>query len=166
MSHPEIKPLILVILITVGILGCDEDRRLVEMARESSARQAEQNRQMAEVTRHAAEATRKVVEANTNLDRQRQDLDGERRQIAAQRHRDPLIAAAISSTAILLACLLPLVLAIYMLRCATKDPGDEAQLAELLILEMTSDKPLLLEHLPAPKSASGAAPSLPPSQTR
>lgn len=164
MNQHQLIPWIVVPMVLVSILGCDEDRRLVELARESTARQAEQNRQMADVTRRAAEATQRVVEAQTNLDQQRHELDSERKQIATQRHRDPLIAAAISTSVILLACLLPLVFSIYVLRCASCESSDNTQLAELLVLEMTTDQPRFLERLPPPMLDSPTPPALPPSQ--
>lgn len=175
MSHRRIHQLILAILATAGILGCDDDRdRLIEQARENASQQAAQNIQMAETARRAAEATQRAIEAQAQtrqdwakaqegFDRQRSDIEAERQQIAARRHRDPIIAGAISGAAILLTCLVPAVLAIYMLRSAARDPAESAQLAELLILEMTSVKPVLLGRISGPP-ALGASdpPALPP----
>ena len=49
---------------------------------------------------------------------QREEMEQERRNIAAQRHRDPVIARAIGAVGLTLACLLPLLLAAYVIHCA------------------------------------------------
>jgi hypothetical protein len=52
---------------------------------------------------------------------------------------------------ILAACVLPLVLALFVLRCAHKADADDAALNELLVQELVADEPLLLSRpsLPA-----------------
>jgi hypothetical protein len=89
-----------------------------------------------------------------SIDRQRLDLEQDRRQLATARQRDPIVAAAISTLGVLLACLTPLMVCIYLLRAigTTNDSGDE--LSDLLVLELTGDRPAILSRrepqLPAP----------------
>ncbi|MEX0867427.1 MAG: hypothetical protein WD030_08710, partial [Pirellulales bacterium] len=118
-------------------------------------------RQMAELQREVAQGSRQLVEADaaarkemvalqrevqaerTEVGQQRDALEGERREIAAQRQRDPIIAATITNLGLLLACLLPLLIALYLL-CRPVEPADDREVAELLLTDLVSDKPLLL----------------------
>jgi hypothetical protein len=122
----------------IGFVGCDErDARLTELAREAANRQAEQNRVMAEVQRGAQQSQAEVG-------RQRDELEAERRQIAQQRHRDPLIASAITTVGLVLACLLPLLLAAYVLHFLQGPEVTDAAVTEVLVRELVSENPLLL----------------------
>ena len=106
------------------ITGCKEDDQL----QRSLQRQAEQivgaSRQLVEAD---AKARGELIELQQNLqegvqterkslDRQHEEIEAERQVIARQRHRDPLIAAAIVNTGVLLACIAPLLLAFWVLR--------------------------------------------------
>ena len=71
-------------------------------------------------------------------------MEQERRDIAAQRHRDPIVAQTISVVGLTLACLLPLLLAGYVIYALNRSSDDNDALSELLIMEMTADQPLLL----------------------
>jgi len=113
------------------------DQRLAEFARESMTEQRQQNDRMAEQSvavvagsRQLAEAAqelvlqdatarRELLAAQTELTSQlhdqrsrvdvgRDQLEQERRQIAAQRTRDPLLAAAIYDVGLVLVSVLPL----------------------------------------------------------
>lgn len=162
----RIRPHPLMVLVMTLTAGCSPpDERLHRLAQQSLDRQAEQNQQMGNQTHEIAKATRELVEADakarkevislqadlqkdvgqerSSLDRQHEDLEKERIQIAAQRHRDPIIAAAIADAAILLACLAPLLLCWLVLRCLREEPLDAA-VGELLIQEIVSDDSLLL----------------------
>jgi len=88
-----------------------------------------------------------------SIDRQREELEQERRNIAAQRHRDPVIAQAIGAVGLTLACLLPLLLAGYVIHAVNRNGDDNAALGELLVLEMTAEQPLLLPNSPRPVAA-------------
>jgi hypothetical protein len=153
------------LLVPLALLmsGCENDEeRLVEMAREQAARQAEQSRQMAQLQQELSEGSRRLVEADAlarqglvglqrdlrtdqaEVGRQRDALEEERRQITAQRHWESLLGPAITGTATLLACLLPLVLCLAVLRSLRSPDESEQALSELLIHEMTTDRPLLL----------------------
>ena len=54
---------------TIGLLivltaGCSKDERLAQMARQSTGRQAEQNREMAKLNQQVSENARQLVEAD------------------------------------------------------------------------------------------------------
>jgi hypothetical protein len=79
-----------------------------------------------------------------------------RQVIARQRHRDPLIAAAIVNTGVLLACIAPLLLAFWVLRNSWGEAA--AGVDELLIHELTTENPVLLTRPTLPRPAAEATP--------
>ena len=155
------------------------DQRLAEVAQQSVAVQAQQNEHIArqsqtgaEQSRHVAEATQQLVsqdaaarqqllaaqeKLNTQLQQQRATIDAgrdalepERRLLAAERQREPILAASIESLGLMLACLLPLALCGLLLwRLGRIDP-DDAAVADLLVCELTSEQPRWLPGLGAP----------------
>ncbi len=148
------------------MIGCDknENARLAQMADEHLQRQAEQNRQMTELHREVAEGSRQLVEADAKarqemvaaqrqlqtehakVGQQRDALENERREIALQRHREPIIAAAVLNVGLLLACLLPLMLCWRLLH-GKVEPADDQVVAEALIEDLVRHEPLLLPRL-------------------
>jgi hypothetical protein len=152
--------LVPLVLLTSG--GESDDERLVEMARERAARQAEQSRQMAQLQQDLSAGSRRLVEADAQarqklielqrdlrtdqaeVGRQRDALEEERRQIAAQRQWESLLGPAITDTATLLACLHPLVLCLAVLRSLRAPDESEQALWEFLIHELTTERPLLV----------------------
>jgi hypothetical protein len=74
------------------------------------------------------------------LDQQRESLEADRQQLARERYWELLIAAAIGGCGVLLACLVPLVICLYVLRSLQFDSGAEAVLNELLISELTAGR--------------------------
>ena len=148
-------------------VGCDEDKRLVEQAREADERQAEQNRQIAHQNHELAEATNRLIEADARsreelvalerdlqaeravVGRQRDALEAERKQIASQRRHESVLAECIGGAITLLACLLPLVLCWYLLAGWRGSSNDEA-IGELLTIELAGDS--LSPLLPAPNA--------------
>lgn len=147
----------LVVLLAATIPGCDEeDPRVVQVARESLARQAEQNLQMARQSEHVAKASQQLVAAQQtlqteaqqerqSLDRQFAALEAERKAIAAARYWDPLLAGALTWSATLLACLVPLALTGYLIHASYNGPHT-SDLSELLVTELTSDTPALSDR--------------------
>ena len=162
------------------------DQRLVDLANESMKRQAEQNQQIAkqsqsiveesrqlaeaakELVAHDAQARQELVEAQDRLNAQlnqqriaidagRDQLEQERREIALQRHRDPILAAAVQSTGLILACLLPLVLCVVILRSLRNPVTDEEALTEFLVQEIVAEQPLLLSAETRPPALEHAA---------
>ncbi len=151
------------LLAVILVVGCSKppDERLVEMAREHTARQAEQNRQMVELQKEVAEGSRRLVEADAEarselvllqhdlqadqheIGRQRDLLEQERKQIARQRYRDQAIAAVLSTIGLLLVCGLPLLLCVYVLRAVRTSETPDAVLTEMLVDELTAERPRL-----------------------
>jgi hypothetical protein len=140
--------------------GCDDtDERLAYFAQESTRQQAEQNREMAQLNREVARSHQELISLKRDLEKQqaqinnqRNGLESERREIAKQRHRDPIIAAAINNVGVILACLLPLALAGYLLYCF-RDQKEDQLVTEILVQEMVSEHPTLL---PPPQAEMAA----------
>ena len=140
-----------VAVLLVPLTGCGPgDERLARLAEQSLHQQAEQNREMSELNREVTQAHQELIglqhdleEQQAEVNHQRDQLESERREIAEQRHRDPIIAAAVNNVGLVLACLIPLALAGYLLYCLRNQSDDEA-VGELLIHELTTDRPLVL----------------------
>jgi len=170
------------LLATIVGCGRSPDERLAEFAQQAMAEQRKQNdriadqsqavvaesHQLAETAKllveHDAEARRELIAAQQELTTQlngqqsaihtgHQQLEQDRREIAEQRHRDPIIAAVIQDFGLFIACLLPLVVAVFVIRQVQSQEPDHAAVAELLILEMTADEPRLLPGLMSQRSA-------------
>jgi hypothetical protein len=182
--------LVMAAVASMGAGGCEDDNaRLAEYAKNSVDQQTRQNEQIArqnqEVTqqnRQVAEAAQKLVEADARarqemvsaqkalqeglhverltLDQQRQGLEDVREQLARERYWDPVIAEAIGGCGVLLACLLPLMICLYVLRTLQTGSGDEAVLNELLVSELTGERPQLL--LPTAEHRLALERELPP----
>ena len=159
----------------VALAGCNEseDKRLLALAQQSLTQQARQSEQLAQQSRQIADTAKQLVAADAKarqellaalsqvqqqiqaqraeFDRQRDALEQERRDLAAQRARDPLVAQAIGAFGITLACVLPLLLAAFVLHTVNRaSPDQDAQaVSEVLIGEITGTAPLLLGRAPA-----------------
>ncbi len=149
------------------------DERLAEFAQQTMAEQSRQNHRMADqseaiveeshqlteaakkLVEHDAEARRELIAAQTELTTQlneqqsaiytgHEQLEQDRRKIAEQRHRDPIVAAVIHNFGLVIACLLPLLVAVMVIWQMQSQEPDHAAVAELLTLELTSEEPLLL----------------------
>ena len=83
-----------------------------------------------------------------SIDRQREDLEADRRDIADKRHRAPIIAAAVTQVGLILACLAPLALCAYLLRSLRSTVAADEAVTELLVEELSSDRPSLLPPEP------------------
>jgi TolA-binding protein len=151
----------------VLIAGCkSEAERVVEVAREASQRQAQQNQQMTQLQNQVAEGSRQLIEAEakaraeltalqrdlqqsqSEVGRQRDELEAERRKIASERYWDAILGSSITAAVALLACLLPLVLCWALLRRQSEDRDADAALAEFLVQELVSDHSALLPASP------------------
>ena len=170
--------LALLMLGVVGGCGSSPDERLAELAQQSMSEQRKQNDRMAdqsqavvaeshqlaeaakEMVEHDAEARRELIAAQQELTSQlieqqsaiytgHEQLEQDRCEIAEQRHRDPIIAAVIQDFGLFIACLLPLVVAVFVIRQMQSQEPDHAAVAELLVHELTADEPRLL---PGPMS--------------
>jgi hypothetical protein len=152
MKAPRLA-LILVTLTSLAFLpGCDEDKKVAEIAVESAKRQAAQNEEMARVVQAGAKTTEKVLTVQHELDSQRGQLEAERQSLANSRTRESIIGSLITAGGWLLVSSLPLVLCWYLLHGLQRG-GDDVELGNLLLEEITSDRPVLLP--PSPQSPSG-----------
>ena len=151
-----------------SIPGCGSsgDERLVVMAQKNIAEQARQNERMAAQSIQIAEAAKRLVAADSqarqemlqaqaalqdeiqvarnNVDRQRDLLEGERREIADRRYRDPIVAESIGAVGLTIACLLPLMLAGYIVHCLRRNIDSDEALSELLVMELAGEQPGVL----------------------
>ena len=165
------------LMIVCLVVGCEtNDERLVDVAREASERQADQNREIAHQNRELAEASKELIKADAQsrkelvalerdlqaeraaISRQRDELENERRSIAQERYWDSQAAGAVGGAAVLLVAALPLVLCWFLLR-GMWSSGDDDAVSEVLIHEFVIDSPPELrpplegqqnEHLPPP----------------
>ena len=148
--------------ILVIAMGCQsESDRIAELATQHATQQNELSRETVELQAELIEGTQQLVEADAQarrdfielegrLDQQRleiarrhDDLEDERQVIAKQRIRDPIVADAVIAIGSLLACLLPLLVAGYLLRCQLSEPDDHATI-EILLQEITAGSPALM----------------------
>ena len=67
------------------------------------------------------------------------------------------MAAAVQNVGLLLACLLPLLVCVFIIRQMTRNEPDDAAVAELLVCELTSDQPRLLPGPPLRPGLEGHA---------
>ncbi len=171
-------PSVVILMMTLLLItGCADsrDERFRQLAQQALHEQSQQNKRLAEQSKQIIDASLRLVEGDAEarrdllaaqkqltselhseragIDRQREKLEQERRSIAARRHRDPVIAQAINAFGLTLACLLPLLLAAYVIRAVNQDGDDSAELGKLLVMEITAEQPLLLPVLPRPITA-------------
>jgi len=149
----------LAFLSLTALAGCTRDvhdERLSRVTEQALEQQTRQNQAMAELQKN-------LQHERSHLDEQQAQLDDERRKIAAARHRDPIVANAIMGAVGLLVAVLPLGLCWHLLRGLYRPGDDNDALGELLVHEMTSNRPLILP-LPDPRPAldDGSRPFLPP----
>ena len=160
MHRMSLVLLCLLILVCTGCPG--EGNRVAEVAREGAREQAQQNERMVQLQQEIAETHKSLVEgqvsargemvamqrdlqeAQNAVNQQRDSLEAERREIATQRGRDPIIASAIQYVGVLLACLLPLLVCIYVLRASCHSDESDAVVAEILIEDVASSEPTLI----------------------
>ena len=149
------------------------DQRLADFARQSTEQQARQNEALARQSQSVVEESAKLAQAaqqlvesdaksradmiaaqerlTNQLDQQRavvdsgrEQLEQERKQIATQRHRDPIVAASIQTVGLIVAALLPLIICVYVIRQMSRTEPDDGAVAELLVSELTAERPMLL----------------------
>jgi len=178
------------------IAGCESrDARLAKYAEQATHLQARQNELTAQQTQTVArqgqaiaEATKNLVEQDSTarrellkaqhrmsqelaterqlLNEQRDELAVQKEQLAVARQREPLVARSIEVAALIFAALLPLLVAIYVLRQIGGREADGEQLTELLIDELATDlNPKIAGPTEAVQSASATTrspPALPP----
>jgi hypothetical protein len=150
---------IIVMTIILIAIGCqNENARVAELASRHATQQAELSRETVELQTELVEGTHELVvadaearsdfleregkmdERRAEIRRQHDDLDNERRDIAKQKHREPIVANAVIAIGTLLACLLPLAVAAYLLR-ANLSESDDHSVTEILLQEVTATHP-------------------------
>ena len=119
----------------------EESHQLAETAKELVEHDAEARRELIAAQQ---ELTSQLNDQQATVDAGRGQLEQDRREIAEQRHRDPIVATAIQNTGLIIGCLLPLIVAVYVIRQMQSQEPDHAAVAEMLTLELTSDEPRLL----------------------
>ena len=176
MQHPHPRnPVVLLPVLLLALLlaaGCEEDRRVVELAREAADRQAEQNRQIARQSEQVATATRELIEADAHsrremvalqralqgeqaeVGRQRDALEAERRQLALARERESLLLPVLQGAGPLLVVIAALVFCSLLLVGLRRRDTEPDLLGELLVEEMVTEHPLLLPRPLLPPSAT------------
>lgn len=168
------------LIVIATLAGCGRDARLVRVAEDAAARQAQQNDEMARVTGEVAAASRSLVEADAQarlemaaiqgrladqqreIGLQRDQLEQERQQIARQRHRDSVLATAITGGALTLATLSPLLLAALVLWWLRDASQELHTLDRLLVEECIAEQPRLpLRSFPdrQPRLPAGSEPT-------
>ena len=159
------------LLILIGPLllmtGCQEhpDQRIAQMALQQARDQAEQSRQMLELQEEVAAGSRQLVTADaqsrqeivamqheiqierSTMDQRWDQLEQERKSLANKRYYDSVIAEAISSLGMILICLLPLAVCWQLLR-QNVEPATENEVAELLLDDLISSSPLIIQPKP------------------
>jgi len=169
-NSPSIVPLIL--LIALAMTGCEEDENamVAKVATEAAKQQAELNQEMSRLNREVASGTKRLVEASAQsqdnlvalqrdlqteqaeVSRQRDKLEAERQDIATQRVRESLLAPVVAWILPFAVCGLALVTCCFLLFGLRNATDDEAAISELLVEELTSERPTLLPG-PAPHVA-------------
>ncbi|MFM7592675.1 MAG: hypothetical protein ACKO85_12890 [Isosphaeraceae bacterium] len=148
------------------------DPSLDEYARQSIAEQSRQNQVIASQATAVVESSHEIANSANNLVEQdakarhelirayhdlsedinrqqvdmhatRDEIEKERREMARLRHRDPILAASIQSFGGLLACLLPLGMAAFVVYRMSHQEPEHAAVAELLIHDLGSEKPAI-----------------------
>ncbi len=130
----------------------DESHQLAEAAKELVERDADSRRELIAAQQ---ELTSQLNEQQSAIYTGHDQLEQDRRELAEQRHRDPIIAAVIQNIGLVIACLLPLLVAVQVIWQMQSQEPDHAAVAELLTLELTSEEPFLL---PGPRLRQGSLP--------
>ena len=137
MKRLRVAAVTIAVAAALTMTGCDdENSRLAELAQRELEHRAAETKQLAEM--HS-----KVQEERIELGNGRDRLEADRRQLATQRHRDPLIATAITGAIGLLVCALPLFVCWRLLRAPEQQEIEQA-VGEILISDFVAEKPLML----------------------
>ena len=134
----KLLTILLFLVVLVPVSGCDDDKAQVgEASRQLVEADAKSRTEIVALQRD-------LQQGQTELGRQRDQLEDDRRGFADQRNRDPIIANTLTTVGTTIACLLPLVLGIYLAR-GLRDPSQvDSTLTEILIEEIATNKPVLL----------------------
>lgn len=149
-----------------------KDKRLEEFARHSMAEQSRQNEVVANQATAVVQSSHEIANSANNLvqqdararhemiqayrdlagdlnrqqtamDEARNEIEKDRRELARLRHRDPILVASIQSFGLLLASLMPLGMAAFVVYQMNHHEPEHAAVAELLIHDLGSDQPAI-----------------------
>ena len=118
-------------------------QELIEVQKQVVERDA-QGRQ--ELNRLQQDVQKTTSAAQEHVDMQRSKLETERREIAQERQRAPLVAEAIRGTGLLLVCVLPLAVLVFMLHTLRSQPAQDDALSEFLVQELVAEEPRLVSY--------------------
>lgn len=110
------------------------DQRIIELTTKHAEQQASQNDRLAELQKQW-QAER------TELSHQRDQLESDRKDLEIWRQREPLIAQSILQIGTLALALLPLAVCALLLR--TSQEPEANQIAETLVTDLMSSRPLV-----------------------
>lgn len=163
------------IFLLLMVTGCaDTHPQTAEWTRDANRAQAEQNRLVLESTQSLAEGSQQLIEAETEsrqalvalqqdlradqaeLQGQHTVLEVERKSLSTERKRDSFLAAALTATAVLLACLTPVVLAGFAL-FQSRSPSEAANGQTEVLIQLLQAGPVT--------PCLDASPAAPPSLT-
>jgi hypothetical protein len=132
---------------SANFLEAEERSRqeLIALQQDIVERDAECRQELATLHRETQAA---VSGQRKEVDRQRDLLEAERKELAEQRHRAPLVAAAITQAGLLVACLAPLVLCGWLIYSLRHGGEDHTGVVQLMVDELVTQSPDRL--LPAP----------------
>jgi len=173
---------VLVLTTLILTIGCDsQDGRLADYAERATGQQARQNEAMAKQSEQVAKQSQELASAahelveqdaasrrellhaqdqlqkqhreqQLGLDQQRQELRAERLAADQAAYRNPVIAESLITLGLILAALLPLIVAAYALR-KLPDPSSSEILLANGLLDDLSGMPLGLSS-PCPQAGS------------
>ena len=137
------------VILPLLLSGCRDapdlrDQRLADFARQAMTEQHAQNDRIADLLSAQQQLNSQLDLQRAEIHAGRDQLEVDRRELAVQRQREPVIAAAVEATGLLLAAILPLLVCICVIRQMSHAEPDHAAVAELLVTELTSLEPRLL----------------------
>lgn len=135
----------ILILFCLMATGCpSEFERLADFAERSSHEQAKQNLEMVKLNEELARNNQQIQAERMELNDRFSELELERRRLHHERRSELAWAESLRFLATLIAASLPLFLCAFLIWAATKNKSDQQLLNELLVAELTSNKPRLI----------------------
>ncbi len=160
---------LLAALMLAILAACGDDdagyRHAAEVADKAADRQAEQNAEMANLNREVAEGTKRLVEADAEarkeivavhkelqaeratLNEGFTGLEVERKQIAKDRRTESILLPSAKALGAALVAVAALAFCLMLLIALNKDAGADAELSEMLILDLVREQPVLLPRV-------------------
>lgn len=147
------------------LVGCDEEDRhkqVAEVAIQAAERQAQQNTEMARLNREVAEGTRRMVEADAEARKEIiavhqeiqseraslsdgfETLEAERKQMAQERRTESILVPAARTIGVALVAVVVVGFCVFVLFGLRRADASDAELNELLIHDLVSEHPRLL----------------------